>query len=77
MIEKSILLNYEVFIITTTHTTKLVVRGKSKTGSKSYAIPITQWEMGVLNIDDPNNQTIVVTKNDQNQLIISKIKETN
>lgn len=77
MIKKSILSHYEVFIIATTHTTKLVVRGKSKTGSKSYAIPITQWEMGVLNIDDPNNQAIVVTKNDQNQLIISKVKEAN
>lgn len=59
----------------TTHTTKLVVRGKSKTGSKSYAIPITQWELGVLNIDDPDHEPIIITKNDQNQLIINKVKE--
>lgn len=59
----------------TTHTTKLVVRGKSKTGSKSYAIPITQWELGVLNIEDPDHESIIITKNDQNQLIIKKIKE--
>lgn len=64
-----------MYHIVTTHTTKLIVRGKSKTGSKSYAIPITQWELGVLNIEDPDHEPIIITKNDQNQLIIKKIKE--
>lgn len=64
-----------MYQIVTTHTTKLIVRGKSKTGSKSYAIPVTQWELGVLNIEDPDHEPIIITKNDQNQLIINKVKE--